>query len=239
MAAKKNNKDVKQEQQIIEIEPLTLGSAKIRLNGDGILVTHALDAETRQRITRKQTGEDTETTREFRSPVEEFMNATYPVHGPAKPKPRMKDGQKIYNERAVKSWASKTKFGIPIVAFKNAIVSAGRNTSTFTMKQLRQILHVIPADPKYPDSAIINAPTPPIMRSDMVKIGNNIPMERFRPQWNNWSVDIVIKYDYDSINVAQVANMLAKAGQFVGVMEGRPEKCGLSWGRFNLGQFEG
>ena len=73
MAAKKNNK-VKQE--VIEIEPLTLGSAKIRLDGDGILVTHALDAETRNAITQKQTGEDTETTREFRSPVEEFINPT-------------------------------------------------------------------------------------------------------------------------------------------------------------------
>ena len=233
-AAKNRIANVGTDAEIVEIQEFKIGSLRVRLNGASALFTHNCGAESRHAMLGKQTGTDTDTDRELRCPVEEFMEAAYPVHGPQKPKPKIKDGRKIYAEKAVHNWFAKTTFGIPIVAFKNALVSTGRTSSEFNMAGLRSTFFVKAVNPKHPDYAIIDSPTPPEMDSRIVRIGRNIPMERFRPKWNQWSTEIIVEYDYAIINADQVANLLAKAGHYVGVMEGRPEKCALSWGRWTL-----
>ena len=220
--------------EIVEIQEFKIGSLRVRLNGETALVTHNFGAPSRDVMLGLQTGTATKTDRELRCPDTECMDAAYPVYGPQKPKPKVKDGRKIYADNAVHNWFSKTTFGIPIVAFKNALVSTGRISSEFTMARLRSTFFVKAVDPKYPDYAIIDSPAPPEMDDRIVRIGRNIPMVRFRPKWNQWSTEIIVEYDYSNINSDQVANLLAIAGHYVGVMEGRPEKCALSWGRWTL-----
>ena len=126
--------------EIVEIQEFKIGSLRVRLNGASALVTHNFGAKSRHEMLGKQTGTDTDTDRELRCPVEEFMEAAYPVHGPQKPKPKIKDGRKIYDEKAVHNWFAKTAFGIPIVAFKNALVSTGRTSSEFNMAGLQSLI---------------------------------------------------------------------------------------------------
>src|SRR3972149_3197004 len=58
---------------------------------------------------------------------------------------------------------------------------------------------------------------------------------RARPMWKTWSAKIKIRYDADQFREQDVANLLSRAGQQVGVGEGRPfskDSCGMGWGTF-------
>jgi hypothetical protein len=61
---------------------------------------------------------------------------------------------------------------------------------------------------------------------------------RARPMWDaGWEADLTIRFDADLFNETDVANLLLRAGQQVGIGEGRPNsrKCtGCGWGEFTL-----
>jgi len=60
---------------------------------------------------------------------------------------------------------------------------------------------------------------------------------RARPAFDNWTATVRIRFDADQFNVSDVANLLYRAGQQVGLLEGRPlskHSCGLNWGMFHL-----
>jgi len=52
--------------------------------------------------------------------------------------------------------------------------------------------------------------------------------------WQNWETDIRIEWDKNKMTGDQVANLLAIAGYYVGVCEGRPQKSALGWGRWSI-----
>jgi hypothetical protein len=54
---------------------------------------------------------------------------------------------------------------------------------------------------------------------------------RYRPQFDQWSVDINIEYDADLLQQGDIVNLIDRAGFGVGVGEWRPEKGG-EFGRF-------
>lgn len=62
---------------------------------------------------------------------------------------------------------------------------------------------------------------------------------RVRPMWRDWSANLRIRIDEDQFSVQDVANLLLRAGQQVGIGEGRPdsrESYGLGWGLFKLNE---
>lgn len=60
---------------------------------------------------------------------------------------------------------------------------------------------------------------------------------RVRPMWRDWSANLRIRVDADQFSIQDVANLLLRAGQQVGIGEGRPnsrESFGLGWGMFGI-----
>ena len=60
---------------------------------------------------------------------------------------------------------------------------------------------------------------------------------RIRPMWRAWFVDVVLRYDADQFTATDVANLLARAGEQVGIGEGRPfskSSNGLGFGTFRI-----
>ena len=60
---------------------------------------------------------------------------------------------------------------------------------------------------------------------------------RHRPMWDKWRLDIRLRFDADMIDAQSVANLLARAGEQVGICEGRPDSrksVGMGWGTFRL-----
>jgi hypothetical protein len=63
--------------------------------------------------------------------------------------------------------------------------------------------------------------------------GNKKPDVRARPYYDQWSMDVVIRYYPDQIELRSVAWALDAAGKFVGLCEWRPAKRG-EFGRFTV-----
>lgn len=60
---------------------------------------------------------------------------------------------------------------------------------------------------------------------------------RSRPLWRKWSAKVRIRYDGDLYTAADIANLLQRVGDQVGIGEGRPDSkqsCGLGYGLFRL-----
>lgn len=60
---------------------------------------------------------------------------------------------------------------------------------------------------------------------------------RARPMFRKWSLKLRVRYDADQFTAADVANLLERAGQQVGVGEGRPyskNSNGVGWGTFTV-----
>ncbi len=68
-----------------------------------------------------------------------------------------------------------------------------------------------------------------VMREDAVRVGPFNKREadlRYRPEYQNWSARLRIKFRSDVINEQQVLTLLQNAGFSVGIGEWRPEKGG-------------
>jgi len=60
---------------------------------------------------------------------------------------------------------------------------------------------------------------------------------RARPQWKRWCLKLRIRFDADQFDTSSVLNLLARAGEQVGIGEGRPnsrQSTGVGWGTFCL-----
>jgi len=60
---------------------------------------------------------------------------------------------------------------------------------------------------------------------------------RPRPMWRKWAVNLRIRFDEDQFSASDVINLLNRAGQQVGIGEGRPfskQSNGLGFGSFTI-----
>jgi len=110
--------------------------------------------------------------------------------------------------------------------FKNAIVSACRYAEDLKMTVIRGALFVegdmLPIKFKKCQ-----------MREDTVRVGMGTADLRYRPEYSDWSVDLIVEYNSTVLTPAQIVNLVRLAGFSVGICEWRPEKNG-DFGRFEV-----
>lgn len=110
--------------------------------------------------------------------------------------------------------------------FKNAIVSACRYAEDLKMTVIRGALFVegdlLPI--QYKEC---------VMREDTVRVGMGTADLRYRPEYQDWAVDMVLEYNANVLTSEQVLNLVRLAGFSVGICEWRPEKNG-DFGRFDI-----
>jgi len=62
---------------------------------------------------------------------------------------------------------------------------------------------------------------------------------RIRPMWREWKLPVVVKFDADQFTASDVVNLIARAGEQVGIGEGRPfskESSGMGYGTFRIAE---
>ena len=129
--------------------------------------------------------------------------------------------------------------GIPAPAFRNAMIDACRMVG-FKMTHARCSVFVV-ADGFDADDA---TPLVRITKGEpqylelAVRLETGVCDIRPRPMWEpGWEATVQIRFDTDQFSVSDVANLLLRAGEQVGVGEGRPfskKSNGMGWGMFRL-----
>lgn len=127
--------------------------------------------------------------------------------------------------------------GFPMLAFKAALISAAHKDLGIEKTLVRKSLF-LPAS-AYGDGLIAPLETSaPEIREDMVRVGAGSTDIRYRPEFAEWRVNVIVEVDADLLNEQDVINLVNRAGFSVGVGEWRPEKGG-EYGRFEFDVTEG
>ena len=115
-------------------------------------------------------------------------------------------------------------YGFPAIGVKAAMVSACRFVS-MKMTEARGAFHI--------DCEMLEVIGDPRPREDMVRVGMGTADIRYRPEFVDWRIPVVIKFNANAISAEQIANLLNTAGFAIGIGEWRPERNG-QYGRFHV-----
>lgn len=187
---------VKKEERV-EIPKLDIKTIRLTLEGDGGLIVHKWSEKARKEMLDKQMKKARQK-KEAKNPKEDFEACLY----------KRSDG----------------KYGFPAIAFKLAAVQAANDVG-MAMTVAKRAFHVIAAD----DLVEIKSRKKPRMRTDMVRLNSGpkpVSDIRFRPQFDDWSVSLLIRYNARVMSAEEIVNLFNTAGFGVGVGEWRPTRNG-------------
>lgn len=187
----------------VTLKPINVRDISFTIIGKSPLVQHKWSEKAKRMMAEKQAGKKTKV-REARNPEEEFEAATY------------RD--------------SKGNYGIPVTALKASLINAAHKDIGIEKTLVRKAFFI----PCYDSNGVLPMEADdPFMREDMVRVGMGSADIRYRPQFDNWSVDVNAEYDSDMLTPEDIANLINRAGFGVGLNEMRPEKGG-DFGRFEV-----
>lgn len=121
------------------------------------------------------------------------------------------------------------KPGFPTIAFKSAAVNAARQVEGLTMTFLRGAFHTV--------GELVAIEGEPIMREDMVRVGQGTADLRYRPEFAAWAVNLIVRLNTRALTLEQLLHLFNQAGFSAGVGEWRPEKDGRN-GMFHVGSVQ-
>lgn len=129
--------------------------------------------------------------------------------------------------------------GIPAPAFRNAMVSACRTVGfRMTLAKL-SVFTVADGFDKVDGTPLVRITKgEPHYHESPARNDNGSIDLRARAMWDEgWRAVVRVKFDEDLFTVEDVANLLMRVGQQVGIGEGRHDSrnsCGQGWGEFRL-----
>lgn len=211
-----------QKTEPVEIKPLDINMVKVRLVGDTPLIVHAWSEKAKRQMLEAQLKTAKGKAKPVRDPFAEFMDSMYWLTE----KPEESTPEAF--EKALKNGA---KFGFPVTAIKQAGNSAAYRLGYVKNQMgLRGSYRIIAEDADY---AVIEGCTP-IMREDMVRIGQGSADLRYRAEFQNWHMDVILSYNANGeYSLEQLLNIMNLGGYACGVGEWRPERDG-SFGTYHI-----
>jgi hypothetical protein len=128
--------------------------------------------------------------------------------------------------------------GIPAAAFRNACIDVCRMVG-FKMTHAKMSIFIESDGLDLVDGTpLVILDGPPPERVDMAtRNATGVADIRVRPMWRQWAANLRIRWDTDQFTQTDVVNLLNRAGQQVGVGEGRPfskSSNGLGFGTFRI-----
>lgn len=133
-------------------------------------------------------------------------------------------------------------YGIPAPAFRSAMISACRLVG-FQMTKAKLSVFVEPdgfdTDDGTPLVRLIGNPE---LHKGHVRLESGVASIAIRPMWREWSATVRIRFDLDQFSAQDVVNLMSRAGQQVGIGEGRPDSKkshGMGWGLFKIATEDG
>jgi hypothetical protein len=211
----------KTKEEVVQIRPLNIKQTKIRIVGDTPLIVHAWSDKAKKMMLDAQTKATKTSAKPVRDPYDEFINSLYWLT--PKPEATVEDF-----EEAVKNGA---KWGFPVGAIKMAGNSAAyRNGWVKNQMQLRGSYFL---KSEFGELAEIQGSVP-AMREDMVRIGMGSADLRYRAEFKEWYIDMILEYNADGdMQLEQIVNVLNAGGYSCGIGEWRPERDG-DFGRYHI-----
>jgi hypothetical protein len=126
--------------------------------------------------------------------------------------------------------------GVPASAFRNAMISACRLVG-FRMTVAKLSLFIV-ADGRDTDGTpLVRIEGEPRLHEGYARNETGVVDLRWRPMWDEWSVTLRVRWDADLFSATDIVNLLARAGEQVGIGEGRPDSpnsYGVGWGQFEV-----
>ena len=128
--------------------------------------------------------------------------------------------------------------GVPAPAIRNACIDVCRMAG-FKMTHARMSVFALADGRDLVDgSPLIRLDAPAPERLDMMtRNATGVADIRVRPMWRDWKLPVRLRYDADQFTQEDVLNLLARAGEQVGIGEGRPfskSSNGLGYGTFAI-----
>jgi len=127
--------------------------------------------------------------------------------------------------------------GIPAAAFRNAAISACKIVG-FHMTKAKLSLFIVPDGFDAGDGTpLVKIEGEPEHYEASVRNATGVIDLRVRAMWREWRMALNIKYDADQFSETDIANLLMRVGEQVGVGEGRPDSkssCGMGFGLFRM-----
>ncbi len=126
--------------------------------------------------------------------------------------------------------------GFNASSIRNALISACR-TAGIKMTQMK-LSAFVEADGYDEDGTpLIRIYGEPVMDVRYARNATGVVDLRARPRFDEWHAELRIRYDADMIAFPDLANLLMRAGQQVGLGEGRPDSpksAGIGYGLFDV-----
>ena len=212
----------KKEAEVIEIRPLEIKSVSVRIVGDTPLIVHAWSEKAKRQMLEAQMKTTKTKAKDIRDPYDDFIQSLYWLEG--KPEDSTPEGF----ENAVKSGA---KWGFPVGAIKQAGNSAAYRMGWVKNQMSLRGSYFLKTE--YGDMAEIKGSIPEI-REDMVRIGMGSADLRYRGEFKNWHMDLILEYNASGdMTLEQILNVINAGGYTCGIGEWRPEKDG-SFGKYHI-----
>jgi hypothetical protein len=194
----------------IVLPRLDIRTLEITLVGESPLICHRWSAKARNEILKKQMGIPS-AGKEHKDPLQDFIDSLYVIE-PGKLQGRLEDKRPDGHPNV---WLEGGRYGFPLIAFKNAAVTACTSLGKAISKvAARQAFHVL--------GELTEVFGTPRMREDMVRVGMGTSDIRFRGEFPEWQTTIRVTF-----------NCRVLSGFAVGVGEWRPERDG-EFGRFRV-----
>lgn len=128
--------------------------------------------------------------------------------------------------------------GVPAAALRNACIDVCRMVG-FKMTHAKMSIFVEADGNDAVDGApLIKLDAPDPERLDMaVRNQTGVADIRVRPMWRDWRLNTIFRFDADQFTEEDVINLVSRAGEQVGIGEGRPyskSSNGLGYGTFTI-----
>lgn len=209
-------------EEIIEIKPIEIKYQPVRIIGDTPLIVHAWSEKAKKMMLDQQMGVTKTKARELKNPVDDFIQSLYWLTD----KPTESTEQAF--AKAVKNGA---KFGFPVGAIKMAANSAAYRLKWVKNQMELRGSYFLKSD--FGDMAEIKGCVPE-MREDMVRVGMGSADIRYRGEFKNWYIDLILEYNASGgMSMEQILNCINAGGYCCGIGEWRPEKDG-DFGRYHV-----
>lgn len=194
-------KGTAQQRAEIQLPRMNLQALDLNIVGDSPYISHKWSDRLKRKMLAKMLGQ-ADVGRELKDPQREFEESIY----------RMPTGTP----------------GIPVMAFKRAVTSAGRFVENLKMTEIRGAVHLVSCGELVPIEG-----SAPEMREDIVRVSNSAPDIRYRAQFKDWKVKLTVRFNANVLSAEEVVNLFRIAGFACGVGDWRPE-CNGPFGTFHV-----
>lgn len=128
--------------------------------------------------------------------------------------------------------------GVPAAAIRNACIDVCRMVGFKMTHAKMSIFCEADGLDKIDGVPLVRLDAPEPERVDMAtRNATGVADIRVRPMWRDWKLHVRLRFDADQFTANDVVNLIARAGEQVGLGEGRPfskQSNGLGYGTFRV-----